>query len=74
MIKVDRTYVLVNMVVALFHKHLQKDRNIFERGYRENPDFFLIALPIVLPIVLPIGSQEQPHTSCISWGYEPDTG
>ena len=32
MIKVDRTYLPVNMTLALFHKHLQKNRNILERG------------------------------------------
>ena len=45
MIKVDRIYVPVNMVLALFHKHLQKNRNIFERGIGQIR-FFLIVLPI----------------------------
>ena len=54
MIKVDCIYLPVNMALALFHKHLKKLRNIFERGIGEI-GFFLIELPIVLPIVLPIG-------------------
>ena len=32
MTKVDRIYVPVNMALALFHKHLKTNRNIFERG------------------------------------------
>ena len=43
----------VNMALALFHKHLQKNQNIFERGIGKIV-FFLIVLPIVLPIELPI--------------------
>ena len=43
--KVDRIYLPVNMAVALFHKHLQKNRNIFERGIGKIR-FFCIVLPI----------------------------
>ena len=41
------------MALALFHKHLQKSQNIFERVSGKS-DFFFIELPIELPIVLPI--------------------
>ena len=41
------------MALALLHKHLQTNRNIFERGIEEI-GFFLIELPIELPIGLPI--------------------
>ena len=34
-IKVDCTYLPVNMALALFHKHLSQKRNIFERGIGE---------------------------------------
>ena len=33
--KVDRTYLPVNMTVALFHKHLETNRNISEMGIGE---------------------------------------
>ena len=43
----------VNMALALFQKHLKRNRNIVERGIGKIR-FFLIELPIELPIVLPI--------------------
>ena len=48
--KVDRTYLPVNMALALFHKHLQNKLKCLRKGYRENPDLLLIELPIELPI------------------------
>ena len=49
------------MALAVFHKQLYKNRNIFKRGIGkirivliELPIELPIALPIVLPIVLPI--------------------
>ena len=38
------------MALALFHKHLYKHRNIFERGIGKILIFLLIELPIELPI------------------------
>ena len=55
--KVDRTYLPVNMALALFHKHLKKSRNIFERGIGKTV-FFLIELPIGIaywPLLFPCG-------------------
>ena len=49
-IKVDRIYLPVNMALALFHKHLHKHRNIFERGIREIGLFFVLYCLLVLPI------------------------
>ena len=49
MIKVDRIYLVVDMAVALFHKHL-KQIKISPKGVSGKSDLFLIELPIKLPI------------------------
>ena len=44
--QVDRIYLPVNMALALFHKHLKKHRNIFERGIEKIVVFCCIVLLI----------------------------
>ena len=40
--------------ISPFSKTSSKNSKYLRKGYRENPDFFLIELPIALPIELPI--------------------
>ena len=48
--KVERTYLPVNMAVALVHKHLFNTSEYPWKGYRENRICFLLYCLLVLPI------------------------
>ena len=56
-IEVDRIYVPVNMALALFHKHLQTNQYIFERGIGEIGFFFdwIAYWYCLLAPVIPLG-------------------
>ena len=56
--KVDRTYLPVNMALAIFRKQFKKNRNISEWGIGKIRVFFCIVLPIGIaywPLFIPLG-------------------